>query len=51
MVVPDFIKIVEDEEQMHVFRTKRLNREVFFVVAISHLVGDDDTSEELNSIF
>jgi hypothetical protein len=47
----DFIKIVQDEDLMHVFQTKKLSREVLFVVTISHLVGDDDTGEEMNSKF
>jgi hypothetical protein len=45
----DFIKIVEDDDLMQVFRRKKLSKKVFFVVAISKMVGDDETAVELSS--
>jgi hypothetical protein len=45
----DFIKIVKDDDLMQVFRRKKLSKKIFFVVAISEMVGDDDTSIELSS--
>jgi hypothetical protein len=32
---------------MQVFRRKKLSKKVFFVVAISEMVGDDETAVEL----
>jgi hypothetical protein len=34
---------------MQVFRRKKLSKNVFFVVAISEMVGDDETAVELSS--
>jgi hypothetical protein len=34
---------------MQVLRRKKLSKKVFFVVAISKMVGDDDTDVELSS--
>jgi hypothetical protein len=45
----DFVKIVKDDDLMQVFQRKKLSRKVFFVVAISKMVGDDDTAVELSS--
>jgi hypothetical protein len=45
----DFIKIIKDNDLMQVFRRKKLSKKVFFVVAISEMVGDDKTAVELSS--
>jgi hypothetical protein len=45
----DFIEIVKDDDLMQVFRRKKLSKKVFFVVAISEMVGDDKTAVELSS--
>jgi hypothetical protein len=34
---------------MQVFQRKKLSKQVFFVVAISKMVGHDDTAVELSS--
>jgi hypothetical protein len=34
---------------MQVFQRKKLSKKVFFVVAISKMVGDDETAIELSS--
>jgi hypothetical protein len=47
----DFIKIVKDNDLMQVFGRRKLSRKVLFVVAISQMVEDDDTTEEVNSKF
>jgi hypothetical protein len=45
----DFIDIVKDDDLMQVFRRKKLSKKVFFVVAISEMVGDDETAVDLSS--
>jgi hypothetical protein len=45
----DFIKIVKDDDLMQVLRRKKLSKKVFFVVAISEMVEDDETAIELSS--
>jgi hypothetical protein len=45
----DFVEIVKDDDLMQVFQRKKLSRKVFVVVAISKMVGDDDTAVELSS--
>jgi hypothetical protein len=45
----DFIKIVKDDDLMQVFWRKKLSKNVFFVVAISEMVVDDETVVELSS--
>jgi hypothetical protein len=42
------MKIVKDD-LMQVFRRKKLSKKVFFIVAISEMIGDDETVVELSS--